>query len=342
MKTRGSMLEKMRSTVDRWQGKRILVLGDMILDEFVYGVTDRVSREAPVVIVRYDGNEYAPGGAANAARNVSSLGGSAVAVGFIGGDEAGHRLVNMLGDGGTDIAGLLALENRLTTNKMRIMAGDHHAQRQQMIRIDKEQRRPLDAAEEERIVSGFERALQMAGAVILSDYGQGLFTGRLIERTVAACREARVPVVADSRFMLTSFKGVTTATPNEVEASSAAGVPPVEAAELELVGRRLLKRLSSDSLLVTRGRFGMSLFEKRKKTKSVAVIGSSEATDVTGAGDTVVSVVALTLAAGGTMETAMHLANAAASIVVMKRGTAVATVPELFGVIERLSREEMP
>jgi bifunctional ADP-heptose synthase (sugar kinase/adenylyltransferase) len=138
--------------------------------------------------------------------------------------------------------------------------------------------------------------------------------------------------------MLTSFAGVTTATPNEVEAAAAAGAEPVDRAELEAIGRKLLKILSSDSLLVTRGRFGMSLFEKRKKTRSVGVIGSAEATDVTGAGDTVVSVVALVLAAGGAMEMAMHLANAAASIVVMKRGTAVATAPELIEVVRSLEK----
>ena len=327
---------EMRSVVEDWQGKRIVVLGDMILDEFIYGVTNRVSREAPVVIVRYDSSGYMPGGAANAASNVSSLGGSALPVGFIGGDEAGRTLLGIFRKEDTKADGLHIFEERQTTNKIRVMAGDHHAQRQQMVRIDKEQRRSLSIEEEERIISNFDRELASAGAVILSDYGQGIFTERIIAHAITSCREAEVPVVADSRFMLASFKGVTAATPNEVEAASATGVQPVIDSELERVGRKLLKMLFSDSLLVTRGRFGMSLFEKRKKTRSIGVIGSAEATDVTGAGDTVVSVVALTLAAGGTMETAMHLANAAASIVVMKRGTAVATVPELLDVIEKL------
>jgi rfaE bifunctional protein kinase chain/domain len=336
------MLDKIRveleSVVENWRGKSVVVLGDMILDEFIYGVTDRVSREAPVVIVRYDSSAYVPGGAANAVRNLSSLGGSGVPVGFVGGDDPGRTLLGILREDGTKTDGLHIFEERLTTNKIRVMAGDHHAQRQQMVRIDKEQRRPISGDEEKRIISNFERELPSAEAVILSDYGQGLFTERVIARAIRSCRDAGVPVIADSRFMLTSFKGVTAATPNEVEAAAAAGVPPVEDAELERMGRKLLKRLSSDSLLVTRGKFGMSLFERRRKTKSIAVIGSSEATDVTGAGDTVVSVVALTLAAGGTMEMAMHLANVAASIVVMKRGTAVATVPELLDVIGKLGR----
>ncbi len=334
------MLDKirleMRSVIENWRGKSVVVLGDMILDEFIYGVTDRVSREAPVVIVRYNSSEYVPGGAANTVRNISSLGGSAVPVGFVGGDEAGRTLLNILSDDGTKADGLHIFEERPTTNKIRIMAGDHHAQRQQMVRIDKEQHRPISGDQEKRIILNFERELPSAGAVILSDYGQGLFTGRIIEHAIRSCRDAGVPVIADSRFNLTSFRGVTAATPNEVEAAAAAGVPPVEGDELERIGRKLLKRLLSCSLLVTRGKFGMSLFEKRRKTRSIGVIGSSEATDVTGAGDTVVSVVALTLAAGGTMETAMHLANAAASIVVMKRGTAVASVPELLDVIDQI------
>lgn len=330
--TEKSRLE-LKSLVEGWQERRIMVLGDMILDEFIYGVTGRVSREAPVVVVRYDSSVYVPGGAANAVRNITSLGGEAVPVGFVGGDEAGRKLLGILQEDGTRTGGLCVFEERPTTNKTRVMAGDHHAQRQQMVRIDREQRLPIDIDEEDRIIDNFDRELPSAGAVILSDYGQGLFTERMIEHAIASCRDRGVPVVADSRFKLASFRGVTAATPNEVEAAAAAGMSPVEDSELERMGRRLLRRISCNSLLVTRGRFGMSLFEKRRKTRSIGVIGSAEATDVTGAGDTVVSVVAMTLAAGGTMETAMHLANAAASIVVMKRGTAVATVRELLDVL---------
>jgi rfaE bifunctional protein kinase chain/domain len=329
---------EMESVVESWQGKRVMVLGDMILDEFIYGVTNRVSREAPVVIVRYDSSRYVPGGAANAVSNVSSLGGSAIPIGFVGGDETGRTLLSIFRKEGTKEDGLHVFEDRPTTNKIRVMAGDHHSQRQQMVRIDKEQRRPISIDEEERIISNFDRELPSAKVVILSDYGQGLFTERIITHAITSCRDKRVPVVADSRFMLRSFKGVTAATPNEVEAAAAAGLPLAGDSELERTGRKLLKMLLSDSLLVTRGRFGMSLFEKRKKTRSIGVVGSAEAADVTGAGDTVVSVVALTLAAGGTMETAMHLANVAASIVVMKRGTAVATVPELLDVIRKMGR----
>jgi rfaE bifunctional protein kinase chain/domain len=208
-----------------------------------------------------------------------------------------------------------------------------------MLRIDKEQRAPLSGREQDLLMGLFEQELARADAAILSDYSQGIFTERTIARAIDLCRRGEVPVVADSRSRLSYFKGVTSATPNEVEASLSAGIELTGEEDLERIGRRLLRRLSCASILVTRGRFGMSLFERRKRPRSVSVVGSHEATDVTGAGDTVVSAVALTLAAGGQMEEAMQVANAAASVVVMKRGTAVATVPELLDVIRRLSDE---
>jgi rfaE bifunctional protein kinase chain/domain len=340
-KRRERITDHMERIVERWRGKRVLVFGDMILDQFIYGVTDRVSREAPVVIVRYDGTGYAPGGAANAARNVSSLGGTAVPIGFVGADDAGETLKRLLKEAGMGMRAVATLRKRPTTNKVRVMAGDYHSQRQQMLRIDREQRIALNSREQSRLMSLFRRELCRADAVILSDYNQGIFSAPLIAEAVDSCRKARVPVVADSRSRLASFRGVTSATPNEVEASLSAGIMLAGEEDLEKIGRKLIRKLSCSSILVTRGRFGMSLFERRKRSRSVGVIGSHEATDVTGAGDTVVSAVALTLAANGPMEAAMHIANAAASVVVMKRGTAVATVRELLGVLRGIRGEEV-
>lgn len=334
-------IDDMESVIARWRGKRVIVFGDMILDEFIYGVTDRVSREAPVVIVRYDGIGYAAGGAANAALNVASLGGRAVPVGFIGDDPAGAILRSILKDAGMGVGTLLLFKDRPTTKKMRIMAGDYHAQRQQMLRIDREQGSPLSARQEQRLFRVFERELERADAVVLSDYNQGALPGGVVRRVVRLCRAARVPVIADSRSKLATFKEVTTATPNEVEAAAAAGIDLAGEEVVEKIGRRLMKKLAVSSILVTRGRFGMSLFEPGRKTRSVPVIGSEEATDVTGAGDTVVSAVALTLAVGGGMEAAMHIANAAAAIVVMKRGTSVATVAELHSLLSRIRSGEV-
>ena len=318
--------------VRRGRGERVVVLGDLMMDEFVYGRTDRVSREAPVVVVRYDGSGFSPGGAANAAQNVAALGGRAVPVGFVGDDERGGMLRSLLAGAGVATAGILVFRDRFTTTKMRLMAGDYHAQRQQIVRVDREQRNATTAREESRLIARFRREAAKAAAVVLSDYQQGVFSERIIAEAIAFCRERSIPVVADSRFRLGSFRGVTTAVPNEVEAHAAAGtVPgrdPVDAA-----GRRLLKELGSDSVVVTRGRFGMSLFRRRRPRFDLDVVGSAEATDVTGAGDTVAATIALSLAAKADIRAAMLLANAAASIVVMKRGTAVADAAELAGLL---------
>jgi rfaE bifunctional protein kinase chain/domain len=329
-----------RSILARWRGKRVLILGDMILDEFIFGRTDRVSREAPVVVVRYDRSSCGLGGAANAAQNVASLGGAAVPIGIVGRDEAGSKLRALLAGKGIPVRCLISSGERCTTSKIRVMAGDYHAQQQQIVRIDKEQNGVIAPETEQRLLTLFRKELRKADAVIVSDYHQGLFTDRMIRESIGLCRESGKPVVADSRFRLGRFTGVTSATPNEVEAASAAGVEIAGDVSIEKIGRRLLRRLASGSILVTRGKLGMALFEPRRRIKSVEVVGSPEATDVTGAGDTVVSAVALTLSAGSDMTAAMHIANMAASIVVMKRGTAVATQSELLSLISGAQARE--
>ncbi len=322
--------------MDRWRGKKIVVLGDMILDEFISGTTERVSREAPVIVVRYESRGYSPGGAANAAQNVAALGGRAAPVGISGRDESGWILRECLKSSEVKLSGILSVAGAVTTCKTRVMAGDFHAQRQQVLRIDREWEKELSQGVAGRLISRFERELQGADAAILSDYDHGVLAGPVIQDAVAACRRRKIPVVADSRFRLCRFRGVTTATPNEVEAAQAAGMATGEEDFLAKAGRRLLKRLQASSILVTRGKFGMSLFEPRRRIKSVDVVGSLEAKDVTGAGDTVAAAVALTLAAGGSMADAMTTANLAASIVVMKRGSAVTTVSEMMQRMEEL------
>lgn len=326
----------MKETVLSWKGRKVLVVGDLILDEYLYGTTDRVSREAPVVIVRYDGSSWGQGGAANAAANIASMGGSALAAGVTGRDEAATRLGGILRAYGVDTAGIIAAAGRMTTSKTRVLAGDFHAQRQQIVRIDRESLTALPPQVEKRLLRKVEKRLRGCGAVILSDYGQGVFSGSVGRAVIEMASSSGVPVIADSRFGLADFRGVTTATPNEVEAAEAAGFDPGNEEALEKTGRKLLRMLRSDSLLITRGRLGMAMFRPRKKTVRVGVVGSPEATDVTGAGDTVVSAVALTLAAGSGMREAMLAANVAASIVVMKRGTAVTRPEEILSRVESI------
>jgi rfaE bifunctional protein kinase chain/domain len=340
MKRREGGFERLRSAVERWKGGRVLVLGDVILDEFILGRTDRVSREAPVVVVRYDDSAYSPGGAANAMQNVVALGGVAVPVAVLGDDRFGARLAALLRERGVRGGGLLAVRGLATTTKTRVMAGDFHAQRQQVVRIDREGEGALSRELEDRVIRALAREARRADAVLMSDYHQGLFTPRVIRESLRLCRASRLPVVVDSRHRLAAFAGATVATPNEVEAALAAGLEPGTEGSLGRIGRSLLERLRSRAILVTRGRFGMTLFERGRRSVSVDVVGSREATDVTGAGDTVAAAVALTLAAGVGMETAMRLANIAASIVVMKRGTAVASPGEVLDAIDRLERGE--
>mgnify|MGYP001813665741 CR=1 FL=1 len=325
-----------RETVLSWKGRKVIVAGDMILDEYLYGTTDRVSREAPVVIVRYDGSSWCPGGAANAATNVASLGGRAVAAGVTGRDDTAKRLGEMLRSSGVNTGAMVASGGQMTTSKTRVLAGDFHAQRQQIVRIDRESREPLSPSIEKRLKRSIESRLKGCGAVILSDYGQGVFSGSMAASIIRMASASGIPVIADSRFDLTRFRGITTATPNEVEAAGAAGFDTGSEEDLEKTGRKLLKELRSDSLLITRGRLGMALFRPRMKTLKAGVVGSPEATDVTGAGDTVVSAVALTLAAGAGMREAMLAANVAASIVVMKRGTAVTSPEEILARLDAI------
>lgn len=337
MKTgRHDIRRRVADTLAAWRGARILVAGDMMLDEYLYGRTDRVSREAPVVIVRYEGSTFAPGGAANAAINVAALGGEAVACGVTGKDEAGVILRASLARSGVRTSCMIQIPRRATTSKMRVLAGDYHAQQQQIVRIDREDGHAIPAQAQARLLRRIVSGLRSCDAVILSDYGRGVLNESTLPVLIDAARKAGIPVVADSRFALGRFRGVTTATPNEVEAAAATGIAPDTDEALERTGRVLLKRLASDSVLITRGRLGMALFRRRRATEQVGVVGSSEATDVTGAGDTVVAVVALALAAGADMSTAMHAANIAASIVVMKRGTAVASPAEISAAIGTL------
>jgi rfaE bifunctional protein kinase chain/domain len=216
-----------RKIYRNWTDRKVIVLGDFILDEFIYGVTDRVSREAPVVIVRYERSEFLPGGGANAARNIAALGGKAIAVGMVGRDENGRVLKEVLREAGVSVRSLLTSPKRRTTAKTRVMAGDYHAQQQQIIRIDRENREFLNRLDEDRILRAFRREISRADAVILSDYQEGVFTGRLIREAIKTCRKSGLPVIADSRFRLNEFAGVTCATPNEVEAVSAAGLGPL-------------------------------------------------------------------------------------------------------------------
>jgi rfaE bifunctional protein kinase chain/domain len=316
--------------VDRFRDRRIVVFGDLITDEFVYGRIARVSREAPVLILEYDSTEMLPGGAGNAANNAARLGGSVSLVGVSGRDEAGRRMLAAL-PRNVDRAFVIKPAGYATPIKTRILAGGIHSAKQQVVRID----RRNEGITEQHVAAAeraMRRAIKQADAVLVSDYGSGLVRPRFIAEIARALRSSnkRIPVLIDSRYALTRYARLTACTPNESEVEQVLGVIINDNLRaLERAGRTILERTRMEAVLITRGSRGMALFEPNRPTVHIPIYGSDQVTDVTGAGDTVMATVTLALAAGATFEEAARLANYAGGLVVMKRGTATVSPQEL-------------
>ena len=330
--------ERFLSLVDGFRNRRVLVAGDIIADEFIYGQVARVSREAPVLILKYDATELMAGGAGNAANNVAALGGRARLAGIVGSDGEGRRLVSSL-QRGVDRTGVIRAEGYRTPVKTRILAGGIHSAKQQVVRIDREPAGPVSSAVSRAFVAKLSSALAVCDAVVLSDYGSGLITPRLADRIRATLARRRrrmpVPVLVDSRYRLADYRGMTACTPNESEVEQTLGVRIDDDVDvLERAGREILRRTRAAAVLVTRGSRGMALFQPRQPTMHVPIYGSDEVTDVTGAGDTVIATVTLALASGASFYEAARLANYAGGLVVMKRGTATVSPAELRGAVE--------
>ncbi len=324
---------RLLALVDRFTAQRVAVVGDLVADEFIYGQVSRVSREAPVLILNYDSTEIVPGGAGNAANNVATLGGTVEAIGLVGRDESGRRLVSGLHRRVTT-SGIVRPRGYRTVTKTRILAGGVHSAKQQVVRIDRETAGSVEAASRQVFERRAETAVGRCDAVLISDYGFGLTTPRLALRLRGLLRgrdrQRRVPILVDSRYGVTRYRGLTGCTPNESEVEQLLGVTIDEdAVVLERAGRTILKRARMQGVLVTRGSRGMALFEPRRPTVHLPIVGSDQVADVTGAGDTVVATVTLALAAGASFLEAAQLANFAGGLVVMKRGTATVAADEL-------------
>jgi rfaE bifunctional protein kinase chain/domain len=324
--------ERLAALVRGFEGRRVLVLGDLIADQFVSGEISRVSREAPVMILRHERTETVPGGAANCAMNLAALGARAAIVGVVGQDSAGRELLERLESAGVDCSGVVVAPEQKTTTKVRILAGHAHSTRQQVVRLDYEN----DVLKDEQILaqlaSNVRAAFKESEAAIVSDYNYGVACGA----TVAALRRAggRAPVIVDSRFRMREFAGFDSATPNEDEVEQVAGRRFADADELAAEGERLRVELGYRALLVTRGKHGMLLLEQGQEPLHLDAVGSHDAVDVTGAGDTVIATYALALASGADYSTAARLANHAGGVVVLKRGTACVYPPELLASLE--------
>ena len=324
--------------VQALKGRTVAVVGDVVADEFVYGRVARVSREAPVLILEYDTAEIVAGGAGNAANNVAALGGRAALVAIVGRDDPGRRLVKSL-HAGVDSRRVIRAADA-TPVKTRILAGGVHSAKQQVVRID----RGVGALVRAGSRAAFERvaldACERADAVLISDYGSGLVTPALASRIRARLKRVGhpVPVLVDTRYQLLKYRGLTACTPNESEVEQALGIRINDDLKvLERAGREILAQTAMEAVLITRGSRGMALFIKGTPTVHIPIVGSDEIADVTGAGDTVMATMALALASGASFERAAWLANYAAGLAVMKRGTATVSAHELRKAIEQAS-----
>ncbi len=326
--------QRLLSLVTGFAGRRLVVAGDFVLDRFVYGHPRRISREAPVLILRYAKEESLPGGAGNTAANVRALGAVPVPVGAIGTDDAGRALREALVARGIDAAGLLEVDGYRTPTKTRILGGAPHAIKQQIVRYDIEDTLGEDAARSRALASRLAAAASGAHGAILSDYGYGAVSPEAIP-VLRKALPARARICVDSRHHLPSYAGVDAATPNEEELEECAGEAFGDSEEkLARAATALRARIRCDALLVTRGSRGMALFADGEAPERIPVHGTDQVADVTGAGDTVLATFALAASAGATALEAALLANFAGSVVVMKMGTAVVTPEELRAAVE--------
>jgi rfaE bifunctional protein kinase chain/domain len=316
----------------RFSGCKILVVGDLIADEFLFGRIARVSREAPVLVLEYRNLARLPGGAANAANNLLDLGCRVAIAGAVGQDEAGNDLVEILRGKGANVQAIRRIRSYGTPTKTRILAGASHSSPQQIVRVDRiHNSDTLPAASWNPVA----RSIPSADAIIISDYGYGMITTPLLSQLRSAARKKKIPIVVDSRFRMSEFHDVTSITPNITELEASIGISIGNDAKLlRKISQRVLHDQRLQSLLVTQGRFGMTLFETNSAPLHIPIYGTDEVADVTGAGDTVIAVFTLALACGAEPADAARLANYAGGIVVMKRGTATVTCSELHDAIQ--------
>ena len=322
-------VKRLTAALSRFGKTRIVVLGDLIADEYLYGKPARISREAPVLILRFTGRQIKLGGAANAAHNVHALGATTHVVGVLGRDDAGDEVARLFHEAGIGTDGLVRIDGRLTPMKTRLLAGGHESTRHQLVRLDREPEAGIPPDAETEVIARLHALGRDADAILVSDYGYGTVSPRVFDAVLALSRAQGALVTVDSRYDLPRFRGVTAATPNEPEVEALVGGELDDERSVEKAGRTVLERLDARFLLITRGNRGMALLEREGPVTFLPIHGSDEIADVTGAGDTVISAFTVALAAGTPPGEAAWLANVAGGVVVMKRGTATVTAREL-------------
>ncbi len=336
MQLRAADRARLVKIVARFKGAAMVLLGDLVADEFVYGQIARVSREAPVLIVKERERRIVPGGGANAANNLADLGVQLTLLGAAGEDSAGEALLGQFRDKGVNVDGVVRPKEYRTPTKSRILGAIGHGRAQQIVRLDREPVAPLHPKLRRRLTSAAARLLNRTAALLVSDYGYGATGARELDwlRRVHNHGGNRVPVTLDSRHNLRHYTTVTAATPNEQEIEQAFGTSIGERIEtLNGLASQILARQRFGALLVTRGAEGMILYEAECEPQPLKVFGAAEAVDVTGAGDTVIAVFTAALGAGASFLDAARLANCGGGLVVMKSGTATVTAVELAQAI---------
>jgi len=321
--------EKFKKIVNRFSKGNVLVIGDLILDEFLWGDVSRISPEAPVPVVWVQSESFMPGGAANVATNINSLGGKAYLAGVVGMDDRGRILTDELSNKGVDVGGIAIDEERPTTLKTRVIA-----HKQQVVRIDKEKMHSLNKNSIDQIIDYVRRIIDDIDAIIIEDYGKGVVTPHLLQEVLKLAKKHKKIVTVDPKEEhFHYYKGVTAVTPNHHEAHQAVGLKAKGSDNLIEAGKRLLSKLKCKAVLITLGENGMQLFEDKGKTTHIPTV-AQDVFDVSGAGDTVISTFTLALAAHSSVLDAAYISNIAAGIVVGKVGIAMLSQKELLSRIK--------
>jgi rfaE bifunctional protein kinase chain/domain len=331
--------DRLRRLVESFPKLTVTVLADLVADEFVFGEISRVSREAPVLILKHRDQKIVPGGGANAIYNLADLGVNVLPVGVVGDDEAGKALLRAFRHKRIPVSGILKHKSYTTVTKTRILAGFAHTAGQQVVRIDREPAEGPNSHLRREVVLAARQYTRASDALLISDYGYGAATPSILNLIREKRSFNKVPVTLDSRHRMLEFSGITAATPNEAEVEEVLGIHIGNNRDrLLAAGEQLAGEMDLESLLITRGKDGMVVFPRRHKPVDIPIYGSDQVADVTGAGDTVIATFTAALATGATSEEAAQLANYAGGIVVMKRGTATVSQQELLEALDKAPR----
>ena len=327
-------MQKLEDIAQQFSGRKILVVGDIIADVYLNGKISRISREAPVLVLEEIGKRIVAGGAGNVVANLAELGSEVYAVGVVGDDYNAEGLKHILKDLKVHVEGIVTDKTRPTISKTRVIAGGRATVSQQIVRIDRELKDPLSKKMEAALIAKLDKILPQVDGIVLSDYGSGTITTAIKKLVINHAGKHKNPCIVDSRYRIGDFSGVGFAKQNDAELSAFVGRPITDMTSLISAGTELLQKLNANGILITRGEFGMSLFERGGAVHHIPVADKSEVFDVSGAGDTCVAAFILALTAGFTPVVSARIANYASGIAVRKLGTSTVNIKELVEVLE--------